>query len=291
MSNFVALLFAGIAEGAVYALAALSFLILYKATGVVNFAQGDLITLGAYLAIWAFDDLGLPIGIAYALAVVGLFVVGVILERLAYAPLRGRPVFVMVIATFGAATVIRALVGIWRGTDATSLVSPLQGHTFHVLGASIAAQRVAIVIAATLIVIAVLAMFAKTSLGRQFRALAADRDTARLYGVRSGRLSMLAWGISAALAGLTGVLFAPLQTVDLNLGFSLMIGGFAAAVLGGFGSLGGVVAGAMLIGIAEQVIGGYVAQNYAAMWPFVLMILVIAVRPTGLFARGATSRL
>src|SRR5262249_59522095 len=122
-------------------------------------------------------------------------------------------------------------------------------------------------------------------------ATAADRDTARLCGVPVNWLSMLAFGMSAALAGLAGVLFGPLGVVDINLGFSVMILGFAAAVLGGFGSIGGVVAGGVAIGLVEQVLGGYVLRDYSDAFPFVLMLIVIAIRPQGLFSRGAVRRL
>ena len=141
-------------------------------------------------------------------------------------------------------------------------------------------------------------LFARTSFGRQVRAIAADRETARLYGVPATRLSMLSFGISAALAGLAGLLIGPLGSFDLTLGFTYMLLGFAAAVLGGFGSIGGVVLGGMLIGLTEELFGGQMlpllsklvdlgddALRYRSVFPYVLMLVVIAVRPQGLFGR------
>jgi branched-chain amino acid transport system permease protein len=292
-AKFISLAAAGVSQGAVVALAALGFLLVYKATGVVNFAQGDLITLGAYLAIWLSRDLDAPILLAYAGALAMMFGIGVVLERVAYAPLRGRSIHVVVIATLGAAIVIRTVLSLWLGASPVALDTPLRGHLWRVGGAAIPYQRIAIVVV-TLLVVAVLGwLFGRTDFGRQVRALASDRETARMHGVRSARLSMVAFGLSAALAGLAGVLIGPAaSSFDLTLGFSVMLGGFAAAILGGFGSLTGVVLGGFLIGLVEQLLGGYVLRDYRGAFPFVLMIVVIALRPQGLLpGRAAHERL
>ena len=163
----------------------------------------------------------------------------------------------------------------------------------HIFGANIEWQRVVIMIVTAIVVVAIIVLFQRTQFGRQLRATAADRDTARLCGVPVNMLSMLAFGMSAALAGLAGVLLRPLGAVDLNFGFTVMLLGFAAAVLGGFGSIGGVVAGGIAIGLVEQLLGGYVSGplDYKHVFPFVLMLLVIALRPQGLFGRAAARRL
>ncbi|HEY2303313.1 MAG TPA: branched-chain amino acid ABC transporter permease, partial [Acidimicrobiales bacterium] len=264
------------------AVAALGFLVLYKATGVINFAHGDLITLGAYVALWAIASLGLPTIPGYLLALVLMFGVGVVIERLAYAPLRRRQPLAVVIATLAAAIALRGLVGIWQGSTPKSLPSPVGNRTVHILGAPVAQQRLLIVVIAAAAIIAVLAAFQRTAFGRQLRALAADPDTARLQGVRTRMVAIVAFGLSATLAALAGILVAPLSAVDLTFGFDLMISAFAAAVLGGFGSLGGVVAGSLVIGLVQQLLGGYVFTQYASTLPFILMLVVIAFRPEGL---------
>jgi branched-chain amino acid transport system permease protein len=297
MSKFVALLASGLAEGAIAALAAVGFLLSYKATGVVNFAQGALITLGAYLAIWITQNNGmfgwgqLDLVPGYLVAILIMFVVGLVIERLAYAPLRGRSLEVVVIATLGASIVVSAFIGLWQGSTPKYLDSPVQGDVIHLFGANIEQQRVLVIGATAVVVVAIMLLFSRTQFGRQLRATAADRDTARLCGVPVNVLSMVAFGLSAALAGLAGVLLAPLGSVDINFGFNIMLLGFAAAVLGGFGSIGGVVAGGVAIGVVEQVLGGYVLRDYSDAFPFVLMLLVIALRPEGLFSRGVTRRL
>jgi branched-chain amino acid transport system permease protein len=297
VSNFVAFLASGLAVGAIAALAAVGFLLIYKATGVVNFAQGDLITLGAYIAIWltqkegAFGLGALGLIPGYIVTILIMFLIGMGLERVAYAPLRGRSIHVIVITTLGAAVVLRAFIGLWQGTTPQFLDSPVRGDVLKVAGANISYQRVLIVLVTAIVVITTILLFQFTQFGRQLRATANDRDTAKLCGVPVNWLSMLAFGLSAALAGLAGVLLAPLGSVDLTLGFNFMILGFAAAVLGGFGSIGGVVVGGLAIGLVQHLFGGYVLRDFNAIFPFVLMILVIALRPQGLFARGAIRRL
>ena len=202
------------------------------------------------------------------------------------------------IATLGASIVLIAFIGLWQGSTPKFLGSPVSANELgidasliHLFGANIEWQRGMILIVTAVVVIAIILLFQHTQFGRQLRATAADRDTARLCGVPVNLLSMLAFGMSAALAGLAGVLLGPLGAVDLNFGFSVMLLGFAAAVLGGFGSIGGVVAGGIAIGLTEQLLGGYVLRDYKATFPFVLMLIVIAVRPQGLFGRATARRL
>lgn len=291
MANFVSLLASGIAYGCVLALVSLGFLLLYKATGVVNFAHGDLMTTGAYFAIWGVSELRIGTAGSYALALALMFLVGVALERVAYAPLRTRPMTVVVVATLGAAIVIEGLLSLWQGASPRDLASPVGSRTWHVAGAAIAGQRVLIAVVTLVAVTGMLLLFHRTPFGRQVRALAADRETTQLQGVRVRRLSVLAFGLSAVLAGLAGILIAPLGAVNLTLGFNVMLTAFAAAILGGFGSLGGVVVGSLLMGIAQQVLGGYVLTSYSQVWPFLFMLLAIAVRPQGLFTRTSHGRL
>jgi branched-chain amino acid transport system permease protein len=284
VAQFIALLASGLAYGGILALVALGFLVLYKATGVLNFAHGDLVTLGTYVALWSIRSLNFPIVLGYLFAIVLLFAAGVVVERVAYAPLRSRPPLTVVIATLAAAIVIEGGINVWQSSNPTSLPSPLGDRVFTVAGARISYQEVTVVVVSVVVIAAVLYVFQRTSLGRQVRAVAADPNTARLYGVRTRLLSITAFGTSASLATLAGVLVAPLSTVNLTFGFGLMINAFAAAVIGGFGSLGGVVIGAFAIGILQQVVGGYVFTSYAPALPFIVMFAVLAIRPEGLIA-------
>lgn len=282
MEKIVALLFSGIAYGAVLALVALGFIVLYKATGVVNFAHGDLITLGAFIGYWAITTLHLPVLVGYGLALVIMFFVGVGIERVAYAPLRKRPQIVVVVATLAAAIVIRGLVALWQGSAPRSLPSPVGDDVVTIAGAAVSQQRLLIIAVAAATVLALLFVFQRTPFGQQVRALAEDPETARLQGVRTGRIAIVSFGLSAALAALAGLLVAPLSALDLNFGFALMVSAFAAAVLGGFGSLGGVVLGALAVGLLQQLVGGYLLPDYASSVPLAVMFVVLAFRPEGL---------
>jgi branched-chain amino acid transport system permease protein len=282
MDKFIALTASGVAYGAVLAVVALGFLVLYKATGVVNFAHGDLITLSAYLGVWAISTLGLPTVAGYLLAIVLMGLVGVLIERVAYAPLRNRPPMVVVIATLAAAIVIRGIIAIWQGSEPRTLPTPVGNRVLHIGGAAIAYQRILIVFVCALAIVVLLQVFQRTPFGRQVRALAAEPEMARLTGVRTRVVAMGAFALSSMLAGLAGILVAPLGAVDLNFGFGLMVTAFAAAVLGGFGSLGGVVVGALVIGLIQQLVGGYLLPDYAATFPAIVLFVVIAVRPEGL---------
>jgi branched-chain amino acid transport system permease protein len=291
MDRFLTLAVTGVAQGAVIAIVALGFLLIYKATGVVNFAQGDLVTLGTYIAVWASVDQELPLLLSYVIAVAALFVVGVAIERFAYAPIRNRSIHVVVISTLGAALVIRALILLWQGTRPRRLEGPLGFEVVELFDARIPRQNLLIVAVTAVCVLAVGWLFARTQFGRQVRALASDRMAAQLQGIRVNRMSMLTFGISASLSALAGVLIAPTRSVTVDLGFGPMLYAFAAAILGGMGSIGGVVVGALAIGLVQQLGGGYLSHEYADVYPFLLMLGMIAVRPTGLFGSRSGARL
>lgn len=287
MSHAVALGFSALALSSILALAALGFLVLHQASGVINFAHGDLITLGAYVAFWSVSDLGIAVVPSYLLAILTLAIVGVVLERTAYAPLRKRPHVVVLIATLAAALILRAAISLWQGSTPVRLESPLSGASVEMLGTTISAQRILIIVAAAITIAAVALLVHRTQFGRELRAVAQDPEAASLCGVNTRNVSLIAWGLSGGLAGLAAVLLAPLTVLSLGFGFSVMLGAFAAAVIGGFGSIRGVCAGALLIGFLEQFVGGYVLKDFASTLPFVAMLIILAVRPAGLFSTAS----
>lgn len=289
MARFISLLASGISYGAILGLISLGFVVLYKATGVVNFAHGDMVTLGTYLAIWAITTIGMPVIVGYIVAILIMCVVGIVLERVAFAPLRKRPQVVVVLSTLAAALVIEGLIALWQGANPQSLPSLTGSRSWSIAGAYISYQQVIIVAVAAVAITGLLLVFRRTSFGRQVRALASDPTTARLYGVRHRLMSITVFSMSAGLAALAGVLVAPLSTVSLTFGFDLMIVSFAACVLGGFGNLEGIVAGSITVGIVQQLLGGYFLTNYSEVLPFVLLFAVAALRPQGLFTlRGGS---
>lgn len=291
MDRFIVIATTGLAQGAIIAIVALGFMLIYKATGVVNFAQGDLVTLGAYVAVWAATKNGWSLWWAYALSLAVLFVVGLLLERFAYAPLRGRSIHVVVISTLGAALVIRAIILKWQGPTPTRLAGPFGFEIVQIGGARIPKQNLLIIGVTLVCVVVMMLVFQKTSFGRQVRALASDRVTAQLQGIRTSRMSMLTFGMAASLSALAGILIAPTRAVTVDLGFSAMLYAFAAAILGGMGRLGGVAAAAVAIGLVRQLGAGYISPDYAEIYPFLLMLAVLALRPEGFLGSETRVRL
>jgi branched-chain amino acid transport system permease protein len=282
MEKFVALAASGVAYGAVLALLALGLLLLFRATGIVNFAHGDLVTTGAYIALWGVATLHLPTLLAYGISLIAMFVAGLVVGQVAYVPLRRQSPLVVMIATLAIGIAIEGLLSSWQGAEVKAVPSPLGLRTIHLAGAAISDQGILIVVVTAAAVIGLLLMFHRTRFGRQVRALADDAEVARLCGVRTRRVAMVSFGLSAFFAGLAGILVGPLGAIDPTFGFNLMLSAFAASALGGFGSFGGVVVGGILVGLVEQLLGGYLFPNYADIFPYVLILVVIAIRPSGL---------
>ncbi|MES2171881.1 MAG: branched-chain amino acid ABC transporter permease [Actinomycetota bacterium] len=291
MGNLVSVVMSGLALGSISALVALGFIVTFKATGIINFAQGGLVTLGAYLGYITEVQLGLPPYFAFPIVLVFMFGVGVLLERIVHAPLRGRPSLVVVIATLGVGLVIQAILLDIYGTNARSVPALAAGAVVHILGANIAVYDLIIIGVTAVAIAALMLVFGKTQLGRQFRATSLDPAVASLQGIPVKRFAIIAFGAGGLLAGLAGLMVAPRSPIDTNIGFTAMITAFAAAVIGGFGRLEGVVAGALALGLISQLGGAYIAYQYQELYPFVVMIIVIAIRPNGLLGSQSRVRL
>jgi branched-chain amino acid transport system permease protein len=281
VERFIAIFTSGLTQGSVYALIALGIVLLQNATGVINFAQGDLMTLGAYVGFWfVVQHHGSQI-LMYGVVIVLLFLAGVALERVGYAPLRKRDPLTIVISTFALGLAIRSALIVWQGSDALNLPSPFGNKTMSIFGASVPRQAI-LTIGVTIVVGLVLYLvFQRSALGRQVRALAADRETAILQGIRVNRLSPLIFGLSAALAGIAGVLVAPVLSVSPALGFGLLLSAFAAVILGGE-RLGGVAFAAVFIALFQALATAYLSPKFSDAYPFLVLVLVLAIRPQGL---------
>lgn len=290
MEKFLALFASGLAYGAVVALVAVGLLVLIKATGVINLAHGELITASAYIALWAKTDLGLPIYAEYAVALAAVALAALLLELLISGPLKGKSVNVVLVATLAVGLVIRAILALWKGSQPYALPGPVGYGYVTISGAQIASQRILLMVVAAVSVGAAILVFQYTAFGRQVRALAADSVAARICGIRVGRVSRLAFVLSGVLAGVAGLMLAPLQGVDLTFGFNTMLVAFAAATIGGFGSLGGTALAAVGIGLLQQTVGGYVFTQYAALLPFVALLIAVIIRPRGVLTSSQLAR-
>ena len=288
MDRFVALLFAGFSTGAVYALVASGIVLVHKASGAVNFAQGDLLTLGAFVYL-AFTGAMAPMA-AVALTIVLLFVVGGAIERIVFVPLRDQPRLTVAVATFGIALAIQAGLTVWQGSDPRSVPSAFGHGSVDVLGTPLPVLSLWTILITAVVFAGLYALFRFTQAGRMVRALAADREVAVLYGVPASGLNFLTFGLSGALAGLGGVLLGPAIAISPLMGFSIVLFVFAAVTIGGFDSMGGVAVSAVVLGVAQQLLTGYVSSAYTNAYPFLVMLALLLVRPTGLARPIAAER-
>jgi branched-chain amino acid transport system permease protein len=283
------LLLAGVAQGCVYALVALGFVLIYKATETVNFAQGDLMMLGGFFALTASVIWGWPYWATILFAVAAMAAVGMLVERVVLRPVLGQPAFTVVMITIGVGYVLRGAVTMvpgW-GTETYNLPTPFADGTFKLGGVIFAVQQVA-VIAMTAALVAVLYVFFRYSkLGVAMQATSQNQLAAAYMGIPVRRVNMMIWGLSAAVAAFAGILLAPATFVHSNMGF-IGLKAFPAAVVGGFGSVPGAIVGGLIIGVVESVAGRYLPEGFKDVAAYVVVLAVLLVRPSGIF--GETAR-
>ena len=281
----------GIAIGCVYALVALGLVLIYKATEAVNFAQGDLLMLGSFFALTFISFAGLPFWIGLLLAIAGMAVVGVVVERAVLRPILGQPQFAVIMVTIGVGFVLRSgasMIPGW-GTSSQALPTPFSNQTFNLGGVVVAQEHAAIVGATVLLCLALYVFFRHTRFGIAMQAASQNQLAAAYRGIPIKRVSAATWAIAAAVAALGGVLLAPIALVEANMGF-IMLKAFPAAVLGGFASLPGAVIGGVVIGLIEVFSGRYISDTAKNLAPYVVLLLVLVVRPEGLFAEPKKRR-
>lgn len=297
MSSFLQLLVSGLALGSVYALVALGFVVIYRASQVFNFAQGELLTLGAFVMA-AATGAGLPWLVSLALAMTFTGLVAASMERGVLRPLVGRPVFVTIIVTIFLGLLLRAAIVIVWGPDPRGLATPWETTaTVELFGARVLVNSIAAVVAGGLALAAFFLLIRRTRLGVAMRAASSDQETALALGIPVGRVLGATWFVSGTYAAMAGVFLALFpRTVDANLGF-IALRAFPAVIVGGLDSPGGTVLAGLLLGVAEVLAQGYVNEslgqfghNFHTVFPYVLMILFLVVRPYGIFGTRTVER-
>ncbi|MET3517065.1 branched-chain amino acid transport system permease protein [Pseudacidovorax sp. 1753] len=278
------LLLSGIAQGCIYGLIALGFVLIYKATETVSFAQGDLMMLGAFAAFAAMTLLGLPFWLAAVLAVAALVAFGALLELVVIRPILGQPQFSIVMLTIGIGYVARGLITMVPGigTETHTLPVPYKDQVWN-LGGLVVNVEQAVVIAATAVLCGLLfAMFRYSKLGIAMQASSQNQLAAYYMGIPVKRLNGLVWGLAAAVATVAGILLAPITFVHANMGF-IGLKAFPAAVVGGFGSLPGAIVGGLVIGVVESLAGFYLPDGFKDTAPYIVVLAMLMVKPNGLF--------
>jgi len=289
LNQVLQLLLAGVAQGCVYALVALGFVLIYKATETVNFAQGDLMMLGAFFALTAGVIWEWPYWATIVFAVAAMAAAGMLIERLVLRPVLGQPAFTVVMVTIGVGYVLRGAVTMvpgW-GTDTYTLPTPFSEDVFKIGEVIFAVQQVA-VIGMTAALCAVLYLFFRFSkLGVAMQATSQNQLAAAYMGIPVRRVNMMIWGLSAGVAAFAGILLAPVTFVHSNMGF-IGLKAFPAAVVGGFGSVPGAIVGGLIIGLVESFAGRYMPEGFKDVAAYVVVLVVLLVKPSGIF--GETAR-
>ena len=278
------LLLSGVTTGALYALVALGIVVVNKATGVINFAHGELFMFSGFVAWTLHVQMGLAYPLALPLAVAAGFALGVATDRIAFRPLIKADVISLVLATVGIAFVLRGIARvIWGGKADYLAFPPITSPEPVMLGEiMVIPQQLAVLAGAIVVMLTFAAFFRLTRAGKMMQATADNSKAATLVGIRTERIYTLSFGTGAAIAAAAAVLMAPLTLLYPDMGFAFFIKGFAAAVLGGLTSLPGAVLGGLTIGIVEALAGGYIHSSFIEVSAFVVIMLVLVVRPTGL---------
>lgn len=282
---FYHLLVTGLSNGSLYALVGLGLVVIYKATAVVNFAHGEVFMLGGFLAYTFHVLLGLPYFLALVLALLGSLLVGMLTERCAYRPLMRSSIVSMVLASVGFSFILRGTARyFWGGKGDFIPFPPVFTYEPIMLGELLLTPQSLVTLAGSLVIMGLFAAFFRlTKMGKMMQATAENQRAAALVGIRIARVFAIIWGVGAVVGAAAGVLMAPLTLLYPDMGGMLLIRSFAAAVLGGFGSLPGAVVGGFVVGLVENLAAGYIATSLQDIAPFVVIILVLILRPTGLF--------
>ncbi len=282
--QLVQLLISGISQGCIYGLIALGFVLIYKATETVSFAQGELMMLGAFCGLALMTVLGFPFWLAVPATIVAIGLFGMVLERLVIRPILGQPMFSIVMLTIGVGYVLRGLVTMIPGigTETHSLPVPYKDIPLRMGELVISAEQVVVIGATAVLCLLLFALFRYSKLGIAMQASSQNQLAAYYMGIPVQRLNGLVWGLAAAVAAVAGLLLAPITFVHANMGF-IGLKAFPAAVVGGFGSLPGAIVGGLVIGLVESISGFYLPEGFKDTAPYIVVLLMLMVRPNGLF--------
>ncbi len=284
-AEFIQYLVNGISQGCIYMLLASGLTLIFGILNVPNFAQGHLYMVGAYFGFYFIMSLGVNYWLALVLATVALGILGLVIYRFIFFPMRDVPEVNLFVTAMALLMIIEGAALYLFGTETKWIVVPFSRRVLTLGGISIPLQRL-IVIIGTVIVLAALQIFIKkTTVGATLEATAQQREGAMLCGIRVTKVSALAFVIGTALAGIAGVLIGPAVLLEPTMGMGPLLVAFSAIVFGGLGSLGGAVLGALILGIVESLASGYISATYSLTFVFGIMILMLLFRPRGLLGK------
>jgi branched-chain amino acid transport system permease protein len=282
--QFIQLVIGGISQGCIYGLIALGFVLIYKATETVSFAQGELMMLGAFCGLAAMTFLGFPFWLAIPSTIAAMALFGVLLERIVIRPILGQPQFSIVMLTIGIGYVARGLITMIPGigTETHALPVPYKDQIFNAGALVLNAEQLVIIGATATLCLLLFAVFRYSKMGIAMQASSQNQLAAYYMGIPVKRLNGLVWGLAAAVAAVAGLLLSPITFVHANMGF-IGLKAFPAAVVGGFGSLPGAIVGGLVIGIVESLSGFYLPEGIKDVAAYVVVLVMLMVKPNGLF--------
>ena len=287
--QFLQLVIGGVSQGCIYGLIALGFVLIYKATETVSFAQGELMMLGAFAGLLAMGFWGFPFWVSVLAAMAAMATVGYVIERAVIQPILGQPAFSVVMLTIGIGYVLRGLVTMIPGigTDTHTLAVPYKDMGFQWGALMINAEQAVVVGATAVLCLVLYLLFKHTKLGIAMQAMSQNQLAAYYMGIPVKRLNSMVWALAAMVAAVAGLLLAPITFVHANMGF-IGLKAFPAAVVGGFGSLPGAIVGGLVIGVVESLSGFYLPDGFKDTAAYIVVLIMLMVMPNGLF--GETTR-
>ncbi len=289
MAELLQFVFSGLTVGAIYALVALGFTLIYNASDIINFAQGEFVMLGGMTTVF-LAAAGVPVPVAALIAILVTTAVGLVLHRFAIEPARGASPVALIMITIGASVFLRGVAQIVFDKRFHSLPPLLGSEPIQFGGAAILPQSLVVLAGAAIIVILLWLFVERTLLGKAVIATAANRLAARLIGVDTRRIVDFSFAVSAAIGAIAGILVTPITLTSYDVGTLLALKGFAAAMLGGIGSAFGAVVGGLLIGMIEAFSAGYLSSSYKDAIAFLIILVVLVAMPQGLFGRAKIER-
>lgn len=276
----------GITVGSIYAIIALGFTLIYRATEVINLAQGEFVMLGAMLAVYVLVATGMPMVAAVLASVIIVALVGAVLGRSAVHKLQKSSPISLIIITVGASIFLRGCAMLLWGKNALPMPAFSSGESLRIGGAAIIPQSLWVVGITGVMMLAVYFFYDHTGFGKAMNAAATNRHGARLVGINVSSMMIWAFAISAALGAIGGVIVAPITMASYDMGTMLGLKGFCAAIFGGLGSGGGAIVGGLLLGVLESLGAGIISSAYKDAIAFVVLLLVLFIKPSGLFGGG-----
>lgn len=276
----------GLIQGAIYALVAAGFNLVYSATGVINFAQGEFVMLGGLLAVTFYSVLHLPLALAVLLPILVVMALGAGMHWFAIRPLRRAHVVTLIMITIGISVVLRGAARLIWGADAYPLPPFTEGESLSFWGANIQPQSLWIIGVTGIAGVALIFFFRRTLMGRAMVACSLNPRAARLAGIRVDIMNMWAFAFAGGIGALAGAVLAPSTLTSYDIGVSLALKGFCAAVLGGLGNNGGAVLGGMVVGLTESLGAGLISSGYKDAFAFLVLLLALFLKPSGLLGKA-----